>query len=175
MYILVDSFEPGEVVRLLNEATAREDDALADLIRLAMYSGARRGELCNLRAEHVKDDSFKIVDAKSKAGVRTVPIHRELAQPIARLIERAEGGYLLPGGDKLGKQFTRLKTSLGFDDRHVFHSIRKTFITALERAGVPESTVQDIVGHERSTLTGNTYSGKSTPEMHVVALAKLVY
>ncbi len=45
----------------------------------------------------------------------------------------------------------------------------------LERAGVPESTVQDIVGHERSTLTGSTYSGKSTLEMRRAALAKLRY
>ena len=45
----------------------------------------------------------------------------------------------------------------------------------LERAEVPESTVQDIVGHERSTLTGRTYSGKSTLEMRRKALAKLAY
>ena len=45
----------------------------------------------------------------------------------------------------------------------------------LERAGVPEGTVQDIVGHERSTLTGSTYSGKSTLDMKRAALAKLSY
>ncbi len=45
----------------------------------------------------------------------------------------------------------------------------------LERVGVPEGTVQDIVGHERSTLTGSTYSGKSTLEMKRAALAKLSY
>ena len=45
----------------------------------------------------------------------------------------------------------------------------------LERAEVPESTVQDIVGHERSTLTGRTYSGKTTLEMRRAALAKLAY
>lgn len=45
----------------------------------------------------------------------------------------------------------------------------------LERAGVPEGTVQDLVGHERSTLTGNTYSGKSTFEMRRDALAFLAY
>jgi hypothetical protein len=45
----------------------------------------------------------------------------------------------------------------------------------LERAGVPEGTVQDIVGHARSTLTGSIYSGKSTLEMKRDALAKLTY
>jgi len=45
----------------------------------------------------------------------------------------------------------------------------------LERAEVPEGTVQDIVGHERSTLTGSTYSGKSTFEMRQKAINKLAY
>ena len=45
----------------------------------------------------------------------------------------------------------------------------------LERAGGSEGTVQDLVGHERSTLTGSTYSGKSTLEMKREALAKLAY
>ena len=42
----------------------------------------------------------------------------------------------------------------------------------LVRAGAPEGTVQDLVGHERSTLTGSTYS---TLDMKRAALAKLAY
>lgn len=177
-------FEPGDVVKLLNGAVAREDSEVADLIRLAMYSGARREELCSLKVEHVKGDHFEIVDAKTAAGVRTVPIHSELQQVMARLLDESKDGYVLTKlavnkygnrGDAVGKHFTRLKRVMGFGDRHVFHSIRGTVITMLERAGVPEGTVQDLVGHERSTLTGSTYSGKSTFEMRRDALAKLAY
>jgi integrase len=53
-----------------------------------------------------------------------------------------------------------LKTALGYGPEVTFHSIRKAVITMLERAGVPEGTVQDIVGHKRSSLMGSTYSGK---------------
>ena len=177
-------FEPGEVVALLNAAIARGDAKLTDLIRLAMYTGARREELCALPVATVRDDRFTVATAKTPAGVREVPIHRDLPQTIARLVDESRDGYVLSGlepnkngdrGDVLGKRFTRLKRDMGFDDRHVFHSIRGTVITMLERAGVPEGTVQDIVGHERSTLTGSIYSGKSTFEMRRDALAKLVY
>lgn len=177
-------FDPTDMVKLLNGAIEREDGQLADLIRLAMYSGARREELCGLRIEHVKEGHFEIVDAKTEAGIRQVPIHRELAQTIARLVDESTDGYVLSGlavnkygnrGDVLGKRFTRLKRARGFGERHVFHSIRGTVITMLERAGVPEGTVQDLVGHERSTLTGSTYSGKSTLEMRAEALENLVY
>ena len=163
---------------------AKDGTQLADAIRMAMYTGARREELCSLKVEHVKEDRFDIVDAKTEAGIRTVPIHRELLETIERLVEESKDGYVLSGlkpnangdrGDAIGKRFTRLKQSLGFSDRHTFHSWRGTVITMLERAGVPEGTVQDIVGHERSTLTGSTYSGKSTFEMRCKAIKQLAY
>ena len=177
-------FEPADVVRLVAGAVARGDGQLADLIRLGMYSGARREELCALKVANVATDRFTITAAKTVAGVRRVPIHPDLRETMARLVEASKDGYVLSGlklnrnddrGDALGKRFTRLKQDLGFDGLHVFHSLRGTVVTMLEHAGVPEGTVQDIVGHERSTLTGNTYSGKSTFEMRRDALAKLAY
>ena len=132
----------------------------------------------------MKEDRFEIVDAKTKAGVRTVPIHRQISKTIERLVKDSADGYVLSGlkpnangdrGDAIGKRFSRLKRSLEFSDRHTFHSWRGTVITMLERAGVPEGTVQDIVGHERSTLTGSTYSGKSTFKMRRDAFGKLAY
>lgn len=78
--------------------------------------------------------------------------------------------------DIQSKAFRRLRVSLGYDDdRLVFHSIRATVITMLERAGVPEHITQDIVGHERATLTGQTYSMKSIMGARAEAIAKLAY
>ncbi len=45
----------------------------------------------------------------------------------------------------------------------------------LGNAGGPEHVAAEIVGHERSTLAGSTYSGKSTLEMRREALDKLIY
>lgn len=132
----------------------------------------------------MKRNRFEIVDAKTEAGIRTVPIHPQLSKTIKRLLKASKDGYVLPDlepnsngdrGDAIGKRFARLKRSLGFGDRHTFHSWRATVSTELERAGVPEGTVQDIVGHARSTLAGSIYSGKSTLEMRAEALAKLPY
>jgi len=163
---------------------AKNDKQLVDLIQMAMYTGARIEELCCVKIEHIHKDRFDIVDAKSTAGIRTVPIHPKLTSVFKRLIKGSNDKYLLSGlkansnGDRstaLGKRYGRLKHTLGFTDRHTFHSWRGTVITMLEHAGVPESTVQDIVGHERSTLTGSTYSGKSTFEMRRDALITLKY
>ena len=60
-----------------------------------------------------------------------------------RLVKDSKDGYVLSGlkpnangdrGDAIGKRFTRLKKSLGFSDRHTFHSWRGTVITVLGTA-----------------------------------------
>ncbi len=57
----------------------------------------------------------------------------------------------------------------------VFHSIRKTVVTILENAGVPENVVADIVGHEKTTMTYGLYSGGTTLAVKREALDKLAY
>ena len=172
---------PEELVKLLR-AAEEKDQVLADLIKLAMYSGARLGELVNLQVSDIEADHYRITHSKTEAGVRIVPVHPEVSEAMERLVRDSTDGYVLSDisgrhrVDTMSKAFQRLRKSAGYaDSRQVFHSIRNTVITMLERAGVPESTVQDIVGHERSTLTGSIYSGKSTLEMRKEALARLAY
>jgi integrase len=177
-------FEPSEVVKLLDAAIERGDDQLADLIRLAMWTGCRIEELCSLKVKQVNDDYLSVVNAKTDAGLRDVPIHRELAQTMARLVEESADGYVLSGltvnkydarSNVIGKRFGMLKTSMGFGSQHVFHSIRKTVVTILENAGVAENIVADIVGHEKPTMTYGLYSGGVSLAVKRDALNKLTY
>jgi integrase len=171
-------------VKLLDAAIARGDDQLADLIRLGMWTGCRIEELCALKVEQVKGDYFAVEDAKTKAGWRDVPIHSELRQAMARLVDQSKDGCVLSGltvnkyGDRsngIGKRFGRMKASLGFGPQHVFHSIRKTVVTILENASVPENIVADIVGHEKTTMTYGLYSGGVSLAVKRDALDKLAY
>jgi len=177
-------FEPDDVVKLLEAAIARGDENLADLIRLGMWTGCRIEELCSLKVEQVKGDHFVVEDAKTKAGWREVPIHRELAQTMARLVEGSNDGFVLSGltvnkyGDRsngIGKRFGKLKSAMGFGSHHVFHSLRKTVVTILENAGAPENVVADIVGHEKTTMTYGLYSGGLSLAVKRETLAKLAY
>lgn len=177
-------FEPRDVVRLLNEAVGQEDDKLADLIRLGMWTGCRIEELCALKIDRVKKDSFSVEDAKTPAGWREVPIHRELAPTMRRLLQSSADGFVLSGlsenkyGDRsnaVGKRFGRLKADMGFGEQFVFHSIRKTVATALEEAGVPENVSADILGHDKPTMTYGLYSGGVSLGVKRKALTKLRY
>ena len=99
------------------------DDTLKDLITLAAYTGCRIEELCILKLENVSDDKVEIVDAKSEAGWRTIPIHQHIAQTVARLVATSTDGYLLSGltfnkygnrSNAIGKSFGRLKKQVGY-------------------------------------------------------------
>jgi integrase len=75
----------------------------------------------------------------------------------------------------IGKRFGRLKNKLGFSKRFVFHSIRKTFTTQLENAGISENISADIVGHEKPRMTYGLYSGGTNLEVKREALNKISF
>lgn len=179
-------FKPAEVVTLWNMAKAAKKHSLSDLIKLGAYSGARIGELCNLKVGDIKDGYFQITDSKTTAGVREVPIHSSIKGLIERLKEESKDGYLIPSSAENkqedrsaphSKVFGRLKDKLGYtgDRTRSFHSIRKTMVTQLEGAGVPEGVTADIVGHEKDTITYGLYSGGNPMEVKQAAIEKLRY
>lgn len=179
-------FKSGQVVRVWEEAKRKKDHALADLIYLAAYTGARIEELCALKRADVDKSiqSFKITDAKTTAGIREIPIHKDLKQLIQKLLSESKDGFLIPStarnnhgkrSDPLGKRFGRLKGSLGFGPELVFHSIRKTVTTQLENAGVLEGVAADILGHDKETITYGLYSGGNSMDNKMKAISNLSY
>ena len=178
-------FSPKEIVSLY-KISLDENQKLADLILIAMYTGARIEEICSLLCKDIdlKEESITIIDAKTEAGERTIPIHPYIKGRIEKLIEDSTDDYLLSGltknkyGDRanaLGQRFGRLKTKQKFSSRYVFHSIRKTFTTMLENAGVGENLAADIVGHEKPRITYGLYSGGASLEVMRGAIMKITY
>jgi len=177
-------FTDEELVSLY--LSSKNNTQLSHLIMMGAYTGARIEELCSLKTADVdlKNNLFSIVESKTEAGVRVVPIHSKLKPLIQSLVESSQDGYVLSGlgrnkfgqrSNAIGKRFGRLKTDLGFSDRHVFHSIRKTLITSLENAGVSENVTADIVGHEKPRITYGLYSGGASIEVKREALERVSY
>jgi integrase len=151
-----------------------------------MHTGARIEEICSLLCKDIdlKNESITIVDAKTDAGERAIPIHPYIKDRIATLIDESSDDYLLTKltknkyGDRsnsIGKRFGRLKTANDYSERYVFHSIRKTFTTMLENAGIGENLAADIVGHEKPRITYGLYSGGASLEVMRDAIKKISY
>lgn len=179
-------FKAEEVVQLLYVAQSKGDFTLADLIELGMWTGARIEELCSLSKSNVDlcRGSIKITDAKTLAGIRTIPIHSKLEPTVRRLIRESNDGFVLCGltlnryGDRsnaLGKRFGRLKKSQQFDSTFVFHSIRKTVSTLLKESGVSIHVSTDIIKHKDTTETYGNYAAVSSLAVMKEAIEKIDY
>jgi integrase len=178
-------FTSKEIVDLYKLAV-KDNQSLADLILIAVHTGARIEEICSLLCKDIdlENECITIVDAKTEAGERTIPIHSFIKPRIKKLVLNAKDDYLLPNltknkyGDRsnaIGKRFGRLKTKQDFSSRYVFHSIRKTFTTMLENAGVGENLAADIVGHEKPRITYGLYSGGASLETMKEVIEKISY
>ena len=111
---------------------------------------------------------------KTEAGVRDVPIHPDIAGLVAKLMQDSEDGFLIQSeanrygqrGDALGKQFTRLKTSLGFGEHHTLHSLRHTVVHLFRKAECPLEIRNQILGHEDGDAGAGAGYGGHVDQKH---------
>jgi integrase len=186
-------YEIDELNKLFSSPTFLEADT-ADRIRpkkhnfetalrwvplIALFSGMRLGEICQLQKANLKTERnipfFNVTEdgdeqsVKTEAGIRHVPLHSELIK--CGLLDYAAAlpdGQLFPGltpggpDGKLSWYFTRAYTKfrrdVGVDRARIsFHSFRKNVVTALDNKGVPQGDLAALIGHERG-FTFDTYS-----------------
>ena len=142
---------------LLHSSAKEENEKLADLILLGMYTGYRLGEVAGMLLEDVHSDRFDVVDSKTERGNRSIPIHTDIMQDVERMKQTSADGYLISGlaaknvtNDRLkeiGKRFGRLKNALGFENYvHTYHSFRSTLVSRFQSAGVEELFAARIIG-----------------------------
>ncbi|GBR35430.1 tyrosine-type recombinase/integrase [Gluconobacter kondonii] len=153
----------------------------AGMVNVALYTGLRLGEICNLRCQdienvqgvacfHVRPHPEDSWAPKSTAGTRLVPIH-------SQLIKAGIMSFLKPGqhflfsdlptssegvrGAAFGQAFSKLKTKLDLPAEITFHSFRHTVSTKLrnQNASFRELWIDRVLGHEAShrsdVLPGN--------------------
>lgn len=122
---------------------------VADLIRLAAYTGLRKGELMGLDPTQVQGDRIELGTDTKSGKPRTVPLHPEVQAAAMRLANRQSVSHL----DKLWRE-AREKAGLP----HVrFHDLRHTNASWLIQNGADLVTVRDLLGHANVSVT-NRYS-----------------
>jgi integrase len=175
-------FTDDEMRKLLSGPA---DPMVADLIRMGALSGMRIDEICRLTVRGSEGGWFKVTKAKTEAGVRSVPIHFDLAAIVDRRRKgKAPDDYLFaeltdpPKGSRrersmpASKRFSRYMRKVGaaveVDGKRRsltnFHSLRRWFITKAEQAGQPETIIAAVVGHKRQGMTLGGYSGGPSAE-----------
>ena len=128
----------------------------ADVIRLLLLTGCRRGEILTLRWQDVDGDTLTLVDAKT--GPR-----REFLNAPARVIlerqPRSASEYVFPSpldprrplSSNLRLWYS-VRREAGIEDVRL-HDLRHTFTSHAVLQGVPLPVVSRLLGHKQPSMT----------------------
>lgn len=194
------SFDRHDLVALLDQEALRKEARKNPwrywLPLLGRATGARLEELCQLRVDDFIeqqgiqciriDDSGASQSIKNASSRRVIPLHPTLLG--LGLLQHIES-VKATGADrafpeleavrgKLGhapsKWFGRYKTKQGVTDgRKTYHSFRHTLIDDLRDAGVQDSLIKRIAGHEDAAVTFSVYGSRTPIRAMLDALAHI--
>jgi integrase len=128
------------------EALARacRNMAVGDYVRLAAYTGIRKGHLLRLTARDVKDGWITLDRSSKTRKLQMVPLHPK----VAAIAERLPLGV---SRWQFESTWAAARRDAGIKVR--FHDLRHTCASWLVQAGVPLLTVRDFLGHSTVAMT----------------------
>ena len=148
-----------EIARLhgvLNAQTRKGSRQQADIVRLLLLTGCRRGEITGLRWSEVHDSMLALGD--SKTGPRTVPLGSG-ARAILDRQPRGGSPFVFPStldparprGPHLPFWY-RVRREAGIEDVRL-HDLRHTMASHAVMNGVPVPVVSRLLGHSDVRMT----------------------
>lgn len=150
---------------------------LGDVVRFAVLTGMRRGEIVNLRWSDV-DLGQRVAHIqsnptfKTKAGKRrTVPLSEAVYEMLMLRANVSPSEYVFTLNDRpllanwITHKLKQYVRRLGLNDNLNFHSLRHTFATWLVQEGVSIYEVQKLLGHSNISVT-QVYSHLAASELH---------
>ncbi|HIE0523758.1 TPA: tyrosine-type recombinase/integrase [Stenotrophomonas maltophilia] len=129
------------------EALARAcpNPAVGDYVRLAAYTGIRRGHLLRLTAHDVRGGFIHLDRTSKTRTLQLVPLHPKVDGIAARL-------PLGASDDQVRDSWAKAREACGL--QHVrWHDLRHTCASWLVQAGVPLHTVSEVLGHSSMAMT----------------------
>lgn len=160
---------------------------------LALYTGARQGELCQLYVNDVKqqgdifyldiltefneDDPRRVKNIQSR---RMVPIHPFIIEVgflefVEKLRTKGKKELCRVKSDYYGKQFRALIPQITTGERKVFHSFRSNFHDGLKQKNVPMDLYHAITGHSSRNEMDDIYTEDYSLQIKYDAMLKLDY
>ncbi len=148
--------EIARLHRALDGRSRETDRQPADIIRLLLLTGCRRGEIVGLRWSEVGEDALMLGD--SKTGPRRVPLNG----PARRILERQpreESPFVFPSPRDPSRPrcselrlWRQVRKEAGIEDVRL-HDLRHTHASHAVMNGVPVPVVSRLLGHSNTRMT----------------------
>ncbi|TVM07525.1 site-specific integrase, partial [Oceanidesulfovibrio indonesiensis] len=140
---------------------AEDNFQAANLMRLALLTGMRRGELFRLQWDHVDFERGFIRLVNPKGGVETsIPLSTDARRVLENHPRLDHSAYVFPGRNgqqrvDINKQVNRIKERAGLPkDFRALHGLRHVYASALASSGkVDMYTLQKLLTHKSPTMT----------------------
>jgi len=152
---------------------------------VALYSGMRLDEICNIQKTNIIENCFRVIEGKTEASKRVIPIHHVLKPIIERFMDSSLDEFLIKGIKSGGydkkrswnfqKKHGRLRKKIGIPKEAVFHGLRNTFATEMENLGIPTNHISQLMGHVHNNISLDRYSAGLRIEHLVESINQLTY
>ena len=143
----------------------RLESPLHDIPLILLYTGMRASELINLRARDVnrKQRTMRITSAKTKSGIRTIPIHDRIWPIIEKRLDAVYVIQECRTYPSLSREFNKAMRAI--NSKHTTHDCRHTFATRLDNEGANYNAKRLLLGHASGNVTDGVYTHKSLGQL----------
>jgi len=158
--IKTETLTDAELKRLLQVLDKSENIQVANLVRIALFTGMRRGELLNLQWPDLDFDRGFIAIRNPKGGKDQVIPMNDSAKSVFENHERTKSQFVFPGkgGEKrttVQKAIEKIKMEAELpEDFRPLHGLRHVFASMLASSGqVDMYTLQKLLTHKSPLMT----------------------
>ena len=158
--VKTEDLTQDQLARLLDAIDNDSNRQVANLMKLALFTGMRRGELFGLQWEDLDFERGFINIRNPKSGIDQVIPMNETARSLLVSHERTGSPYVFPGhgGNKRAtaqKAITKIKNQAGLpEDFRPLHGLRHTYASMLASSGkVDMYTLQKLLTHKSPLMT----------------------
>ena len=158
--IKTEDLSPEELNRLIKVLNNEHDLQAANLIRLALFTGMRRGELFSLKWDDINFYRKTITIKDPKGGVDQIIPLNEIAEKILKNQLKTGSEFVFPAqnGGRLKKSplsLNRIKAKAQLpEDFRILHGLRHVYASTLASSGkVDLYTLQKLLTHKTPSMT----------------------
>lgn len=155
-----EDLKPEQLTRLLEAIEQDQNTTVGNMMKLALFTGLRRGEMFRLKWEHLDFERgfIHLIDPKGGQD-QQVPLN-EAARQVLAAQPRTKSPFVFPGrggkqrGD-VSKEADRIKTKAGLPESfRPLHGLRHVFASMLASSGsVDLYTLQKLLTHKSPKMT----------------------
>ena len=157
--LMTEDLTPDEYIRLTKLLDEEEDIQASNLLRLALFTGMRRGELFKLKWKDINFIRKNISIKDPKSGIdETIPLN-EMALSVLSNHEKEESEFVFPGlrGNQrktTPRPLRRIIKKAGLKNFRPFQGLRHAYASTLASSGkVDLYTLQKLLTHKSPLMT----------------------